>query len=203
MPLECRSFDFEVRAAKDRMIEGYAAVFNQRTNRLGWFDEQVAPGAFSNSIRSTEHDIMALWNHNSDIPLGSRDAGALTLFEDSTGLGFSLRTDQTQWGEFAHAKIADKTIRKMSFGFATITDEWNTENRKELRTLLEVDLFEISPVSFAAYSGTSVEARSVEDAWQKHLACAGAARKAEQRAVPLDVLIRLNEHRRHSLKGGV
>jgi hypothetical protein len=48
----------------------------------------------------------------------------------------------------------------MSFGFKTIKDEWEKRDGENIRSLAEVRLFDISPVTFPAYPQTSVEARS-------------------------------------------
>ena len=60
-------------------------------------------------------------------------------------------------------------ISEMSFGFAVPAggDSWDTTidsagRRRDLRTLLDVNLFDVSPVTFAAYPTTSVAADGVQ-----------------------------------------
>ena len=53
----------------------------------------------------------------------------------------------------------------MSFAFKTIADEWReNEDNTETRTLKEVQLYEVSPVTFPAYADTTVALRSLESA---------------------------------------
>jgi phage head maturation protease len=74
--------EFEVREDGDGMhLEGYAALFNSRSENLGGFTETIAPGAFRTSLRS-RNDIKLLWNHNTDAVMGSTRAGTLSLTED-------------------------------------------------------------------------------------------------------------------------
>ena len=74
--------------SKSRIMRGYAAKFNTLSDDLGGFRERIAPGAFTRTIN--EDDIRALWNHNSDMPLGrsctKTKKSTLRLSEDSIGL---------------------------------------------------------------------------------------------------------------------
>ena len=70
-------------------IEGYAAVFNSKTNIGGWFDETIEPGAFARSL-SENSDVRALFNHNWDNVLGRTKSGTLRLLEDAKGLNFHV-----------------------------------------------------------------------------------------------------------------
>lgn len=51
----------------------------------------------------------------------------------------------------------------MSFGFRTITDSWQLVDGEDIRTLIEVKLFDVSPVTFPAYPDTEVGLRSLEE----------------------------------------
>jgi hypothetical protein len=87
--------EFEVREDTDGMhLEGYAALFDSRSENLGGFTETIRPGAFRASLKA-RNDIKLLWNHNSDIVLGSTRAGTMTLIEDDRGLaGVCFATEQ-------------------------------------------------------------------------------------------------------------
>lgn len=167
--MEHRDFAIvELRAAPegDRSIEGYAAVFNADSVDLGGFVERIAPGAFQRSIDSADL-IHAFWNHDSGIPLGSTRSGKLALSEDSNGLHFKLnaaRLTDAQYGA-----IQDGDMR-MSFGFSVPKggDVWEERSGVVLRTLQDVNLFEVSPVSMPAYPDTSVAVRSLEH-WRQSL----------------------------------
>ena len=68
-----------------RYIEGYFSVFNVPYEVCPGWIEEVAPGAFSRTIREGK-DVKVLWNHNSDIVLGSTSNMTATLGEDEHGL---------------------------------------------------------------------------------------------------------------------
>lgn len=71
-----------------RTLTGYAAVFNSFSEDLGGWREQIAPGAFSNSLRNSP-DILFLSEH--DVKkglLGRTKSNTLRLAEDNIGLRF-------------------------------------------------------------------------------------------------------------------
>lgn len=149
---------------KPALITGHAAVFNQLSDDLGGFREQIAPGAFAKSI--TSRDVRALFNHNTDYVLGRRGAGTLRLAEDETGLGIEIDPPDTTYARDLLVSLGRNDINQMSFGFVAISDQWTKLDGEWVRTLLEIDLYEVSPVTFPAYPQTSVSARSM-DAWQQ------------------------------------
>lgn len=151
----------EIRAAGDGespVISGHAAVFNQLSEDLGGFFEQVAPGAFANTIQSA--DVRALWNHNADFPLGRSKAGTLRLAEDEEGLAIEIDAPDTQWGRDLLTSMKRGDVDQMSFAFAVVKDAWEQVGGKIVRTLLEVDLYDVSPVTYPAYPQTSAAVRS-------------------------------------------
>lgn len=160
--LERRTFSIvELRVSDDTEphITGHAAVFNSPSEDLGGFTEVIAQGAFAKTIQ--EADVRALWNHNPDYVLGRTKSGTLRLEEDHQGLAVDIRPPDTQWARDLMASMRRGDINQMSFGFHTIKDKWVSENDKTTRTLLEVKLFDVSPVTFPAYPATSVQVRAV------------------------------------------
>jgi uncharacterized protein len=154
--------DFEVRETPDGMVfEGYASVFNSRSENLGGFTEFVAPGAFTRSLKS-RNDVKLLWNHDAGSVLGSTRAKTMTLTEDARGLKVSATLPNTQLGRDTAELIRTGIIDSMSFGFNVIKDSWNSEGNE--RTLHSVRLFEVSIVAFPAYAGTAgtTNVRSLE-----------------------------------------
>lgn len=163
MQMERRSF--ELRAARDeKTLSGHAAVFNQRAD-LGWFQEEIAPGAFADSIAND--DIRALWNHDPSLVLGRNKANTLELSEDSTGLAVKIYPPDTQAGRDALVSIERGDVSQMSFGFQVIDERWTQlENKGELRTILKAKVYEVSPVTFPAYTGTDISARSAHEIYE-------------------------------------
>lgn len=141
---------------------GHAAMFNSLSEDLGGFREQIAPGAFAGTLQTA--DIRALFNHDSNIVLGRNKAGTLRLSEDNTGLSIEIDPPDTSAARDLIVSMKRGDINQMSFGFRTISDAWAKTNGEWVRTLLEVDLFDVSPVTYPAYSSTDIAVRSMNEA---------------------------------------
>jgi len=150
--------DIEVRAEGDGMtFTGYASVFNSPSEDLGGFIEYVAPGAFKRSLQS-RNEVKLLWNHDSGEPLASLRGGTMQLVEDEQGLKVTAKLPNTSRGRDVAELLRTKVIDSMSFGFNVIKDTWSRDG--QTRTLESVRLFEVSVVSFPAYSATIAQVRS-------------------------------------------
>jgi uncharacterized protein len=157
--LETRIFEadgFEIREDGEGMhLEGYAALFNSRSENLGGFTETIAPGAFRTSLKS-RNDIKFLWNHESGAVLGSTRAGTLSLTEDDKGLRVSATLPNTTHGRDAAELVRRGDVTGFSFGFSLPTrggDSWNDDGTE--RVLKSVRLFEVSLTPFPAYQQTN------------------------------------------------
>jgi HK97 family phage prohead protease len=146
---------------KGNLFEGYAAVFGQVSAKTGedWH-EQFADGSFDAVI--AENLTAALWNHNPDHLLGRQASGTLRLSADTGGLHYALDIPNTTVGRDLRELHERGDLTGASVGFLPGLDTWGiTEQGARLRTHTEVSyLRDISPVSFAAYDGTSVDMRS-------------------------------------------
>lgn len=143
-------------------ISGYAAVFDVLSEDLGGFREKIQAGAFSRSLQ--DGDQKALWNHNTNYVLGRKRAGTLELVEDEVGLRFVIYPPNTSAGRDALEVIKRGDVDQMSFAFrvpGADGEGWEQVGNQIIRTLREVELFEVSPVAFPAYPQTSVYARSL------------------------------------------
>jgi len=165
MKLEQRFFAADVKieeraatgSASQPLIRGYAAVFNQLSQVMWGFREQIAPGAFAACM---EDDVRALWNHNTDYVLGRTKSGTLRLAEDNTGLMCEVAPADTQLTRDFMGMIQRGDVDQMSFGFVTLEDEWDMDDQDQvIRTIRKVKLYEVSPVTFPAYTQTSVAVR--------------------------------------------
>lgn len=144
-------------------IAGHAAKFDVLSEDLGGFRERIAPGAFAKSIQSA--DVRALWNHDANIVLGRNKSGTLRLSEDSAGLYYEVDVPDTQLiRDMVLAPIARGDVNQCSFGFYTLSDKWAKVDGDWVRTLLEVELFDVSPVTYPAYPATDVAVRSLQAA---------------------------------------
>lgn len=150
----------QLRASGGRKLSGYAAVFDSQTS-IGGFDEVVRPGAFTRSLREGA-DIRCLYNHNADFVLGRTRAKTLRLKEDETGLHFDCDTPDTQAARDLLVSVERGDIDGSSFAFAVRKQRWTEgADGSLLRELVDLDLFDVSPVTFPAYSATSVGARTL------------------------------------------
>lgn len=167
--MERRFFPTELRAegseGERTTLAGYAAVFDQLSVVLyGMFRERIARGAFAGALSG---DVRALWNHDTNLPLGRTKAGTLRLEEDAHGLRVEIDPPTTQAGRDALVSVQRGDVDQMSFAFDVLEDEWDQDESGTLiRTLRKVVLYEVSPVTFPAYPQTTVAARAGESgAW--------------------------------------
>ncbi len=151
----CEVVDLRVSDNEEGGITGYAAVFGKYSEDLGFFKEKIDEGAFSKTI--VENDIRALINHDPSLIIGRTKNKTLKLWEDDTGLGFDVKLPDTTYANDLRESIRRKDITQNSFGFQTVRDQWSQDGKR--RTLIEVKLFDISPVTFPAYKQTSVKLR--------------------------------------------
>lgn len=153
----------ETREGQAPQITGYAAVFDKPSEVMGFFREKIKPGAFTKTIQGG--DVRALWNHDTASPLGRTKNGTLELKEDAMGLHIAITPPDTQWGRDAMESIRRGDVDQMSFGFVCTRDNWIKDAAGfPLREVLEVDLWEVSPVTFPAYPDTSCAMRSMKEA---------------------------------------
>lgn len=153
----------EIRIAdKGKVAAGYAALFDKETNIGGYFREKIAKGAFSKSLK--ESDVRALIDHDSGRVIGRSTSGTLRLKEDSTGLSVEIDLPDTNDGRDLAVQLERGDISGMSFGFRVTHDEWDESGDIPIRTIHEVELFEVSAVAFPAYDDTFIALRSLDDA---------------------------------------
>lgn len=146
------------------VIEGHAAVFDSWSETLGGifpFREIVRKGAFSESIG--KDDIRALFNHDPNYVLGRNRAGTLELAEDEVGLRVRILPPDTGWARDIVTSIRRGDITQMSIGFVVEDDEWSTRDSMDVREIRKVQLFDVSPVTFPAYTATDVGVRAMQE----------------------------------------
>jgi uncharacterized protein len=153
----------EVRVAGEDnapVIEGYAALFNSDSQDLGGFVERIAPGAFKDAIGKS--DIRALFNHDANFVLGRVKSGTLEVEEDKRGLKIRNTPPDTQWARDLVTSMKRGDVDQMSFAFRVGDDEWEKRDGVIYRTIKQVsELLDVSPVTYPAYTDTTVAARSL------------------------------------------
>lgn len=132
---------FEVKSVTESgHFEGYASVFHSVDRGL----DAVMPGAFRRSIAERgPGGIKLLWQHDPRQPIGSIDQ----IFEDERGLFVKgrLLLDVQQARE-ALSLMRVGAMDGLSIGFRTIKSR--RDEIKGVRLLMDVDLWEVSLVTF-------------------------------------------------------
>jgi HK97 family phage prohead protease len=153
--------DLEIREEEEsRTVTGYAAVFGSESQNLGFFTEVIERDAFDGVLND---DVYALFNHDPNLVLG-RNGKGLTLEVDDIGLRYTFDAPNTTAGNDLLVNIRSGLINKSSFAFIVKEDEWQErKNEPALRVIKKVArLFDVSPVTYPAYTDTVVAARSFE-----------------------------------------
>jgi uncharacterized protein len=153
----------EIRTTADgsKQLAGYAIRYNSPSQDLGGFTEICSPGMLTRTLKENP-DVLCLRDHKSELLLGRTSAGTLALTEDAQGLAFVVTLPKTAIGDDTAENVRLRNLSGCSFGFvvADSGDRWEQKGTQLVRTLLDVDLFEISITSFPAYGATSVNTRS-------------------------------------------
>ncbi|MCO5478221.1 HK97 family phage prohead protease [Enterococcus sp. AZ091] len=173
---EIRTFDITNLSTRDdtknnsRIVTGYAAVFNSRTLLWEGLEEMIASGAFSRAL-SSGADIRCLFDHDWSKVLGRTKSGTLRLEEDDRGLKFEVELPNTTVANDLIESMNRGDINQCSFGFIPTEETWDYNTDPVLRTVNEVELFEVSIVSLPAYQDTEATlARSKQEMKQNVLA---------------------------------
>ena len=168
---EIRTFDITNLSTRDvtennsRIVTGYAAVFNSRTLLWEGLDEVISPGAFSKALSNS--DVRCLFDHDWGKVLGRTKSGTLRLEEDERGLKFEVELPNTTDANNLIESMSRGDIDQCSFGFIPTEETWDYNTDPVLRTVNEVELFEVSIVSLPAYEDTEATlARSKQEIQQ-------------------------------------
>jgi len=159
--METKHFDvgFEIKAVNaDGTVEGYGSVFGVKDS----YSDVIEKGAFQKSIqahRDAKSMPALLWQHDAAQPIGIWT----DMVEDGNGLKLKgkLAMDTVK-GKEAHALLKMGAINGLSIGF--LTKQANFDEKTEVRTLKEVELWEVSLVTFPANTEARVtQVKSTDD----------------------------------------
>ncbi len=139
--LQMKSLDEQGRFA------GYASIFDVVDNQR----DIMLRGAFSHTLKARRGDIKLLWQHQQSEPIGIIEQA----FEDEYGLYIQgrLLLDVKKASE-AMALLKAGAVKGLSIGYSPI--RYTIEPDTGIRLLAEVDLWEVSLVTFPANEAAQV-----------------------------------------------
>jgi HK97 family phage prohead protease len=159
--------ELRAKEGKPKTLVGYGAMFGARSEDLGGFVEEIAPGAFDESLAS-DGDVLARAEHDSRMLLGRRSSGTLRLSVDATGLRYEVDLPDTSVARDLSALVERGDVKQSSFAFfieERADEEWKTTAEgTPLRILKRVSLVDVAPVAQPAYQQTTVSARALDTA---------------------------------------
>lgn len=152
-----------------RTISGSIKYNNESAEMRDWwgdsFVEEIAEGAFDESLKV--RDVVGLWSHDTSQVLGNTKSKTLRIENDKKELRFELDIPNTTVGNDAWELIKRGDVDGVSFGMKVAKDKWSSEERENgklyKRSILNAELYEISPVAFPAYPTNEVSVRSLDD----------------------------------------
>jgi uncharacterized protein len=144
--------------SNEKIIEGYFAVFDTETELWPGAYESIARGAFDGTLKN---DIRALTNHEAQFVLGRTSAGTLTLRTDSHGLWGSITLNEKDLDAMnLYERVKRGDVDQCSFGFQINSEDVDFRNDGSIKwTIKEIELFEVSVVTFPAYEETEIQAK--------------------------------------------
>ena len=142
-----------IREDQNLFVEGYAAVFGN----IDSYNDRIKKGAFINTINSVNRDRIAFCK---DHDLRDVIGVIVDLREDEKGLWFRAKISKTRDGKDVEVLIEDGALKEFSIGYITKAYEWNEE--EGIRTLTEIELWEISLVTRAANDQAKVVATEIK-----------------------------------------
>lgn len=146
---------------EQKYFEGAAVSFGVTTD-MGWFTEEIAPGAMDEVM---DDDVRGLFNHDPDVVLGRNKSGTMQLIVDAKEARYRILYNPN---DPDHVRVMEKVKRgdvsQSSFAFSVKDDKWETRNGKDHRIVMKLKRwYDVAPVTYAAYLSTSVAARSAQN----------------------------------------
>ena len=150
-----------------RRLEGRAIVFDSYSNNLGFY-EKINRSAVTQELINNS-DIIFTFNHDPNQLLARyrNGGGSLDVELREDGVYFSFDIPNTTLGNDIYELIKRGDISNCSFCF-TVADEkdsqkWEKRDGKMYREIMKISgLYDLSAVTYPAYSDTDINARSIE-----------------------------------------
>jgi HK97 family phage prohead protease len=166
----------------DGTFEGYGSVFNNTD--LG--NDVIKEGAFTKTLRKKgPKGVKLLYQHKADEPIGVLDE----IMEDRKGLRVQGRLAMnTQKGKEVYELMKMGAIDGLSIGYRVAPKGAHYDEKGKRRMLKEVDLMEISAVTFpmnprAKIMGVKGEGKHNIREWEEFLREAGGLSRSESKVI--------------------
>lgn len=155
--------ELRAKGAAGQKAGGYAIVWERLSQNLGGFVERVHADAANKSLADGV-DVLARYNHDSNLLLGRTSSGTLVLTRDDTGLEYEVDLPDTSTGRDLAVLMGRGDVRNSSFAMRVMEDEWSlTEQGFPLRTIVDLHLVDVAPVNSPAYLDATSGLRSLAE----------------------------------------
>ena len=154
-------FEIKLEDSDNGVFSGYGSMFNGKPDSYG---DIILEGAFAETIQKSGRNgngIAMLWQHNSHEPIGVWTE----IVENSKGLKVTGELIlEVQKAKEAYALMKKGAVRGLSIGFDYFRDNkgmpiegsFEDDDKKGIRYIKKVNLYEISPVTFPANTRATI-----------------------------------------------
>ncbi len=147
MNKKCLDYPFQIKQLDENgVFSGYGTVWGD----VDVYSESLAKGSIKRSLKKREPAM--LWQHNITQPVGVWT----DIKEDDHGLYLEgkIALDAT-FGRDAYALMRLGAVKGLSIGFIPV--KWSQDKDTRLVTFAEVDLYEVSVVTFPALNSARID----------------------------------------------
>lgn len=150
--LQLKSLDSQGRFA------GYASIFDVVDNQR----DIMLRGAFSNTLSKQHTEVKLLWQHQQHEPIGVIER----IFEDTQGLYIEGRLlMDVQRAKEAMSLLRAGAVKGLSIGYSPV--RYRTDPETGVRLLAEVELWEVSLVTFPANEAARITVVKQSSEWNQ------------------------------------
>jgi len=183
MDLERKFLDVKAEDINDEgEFFGYASIYGNED--LG--GDIIVKGAFTKTLEQRKGEVPMLWQHDMKVPIGK-----FLLEDDEKGLrAFGKINLKTEKGREAHALLKNGDIKGLSIGYRANDFEYDKDGWT--RTLKELDLFEVSVVTFPMNTEANVDLATVKANEEDKVKQEQAKKEQEQKHQEEQTLVEIN-----------
>ena len=173
--LSRKNYPMEIKEISDEgYFSGYGSVFDV----IDDWDDVIVRGAFAETLQ--KKTPVMLWQHDRAEPIGVYER----IREDEIGLWLEGRLLlDIEKGREAYILLKNRAIRGLSIGFLPLAWEWETRDNRRVRVLKDIDLWEVSLVTFPANSKAVVDEVKTIRGLENFLRDAGYSRADAKAAI--------------------